>query len=83
MTSISSAAFYEDSSLTTINLNNVQSVGMAAFSRTGIENVTFDSEKVEIGLNAFNDCTLLQSVKAKEISSLGESAFQNCLIKFF
>ena len=78
VTNISAAAFSDDASLSTINLSNVQSVGLAAFSGTGIEKVTFDSEKVEIGQNAFVDCTLLQSVKAKEISSLGESAFQNC-----
>lgn len=78
VTNISVAAFSDDASLSTINLSNVQSVGLAAFSGTGIEKVTFDSEKVEIGQNAFVDCTLLQSVKAKEISSLGESAFQNC-----
>lgn len=78
VTSINSAAFYKDASLTTINLNNVQSVGKTAFSRTGIEKVIFDSEKVEIGLNAFNNCPSLKSVKAREISSLGESAFQKC-----
>ena len=78
VTNISVAAFSDDATLSTINLSNVQSVGLAAFSGTGIEKVTFDSEKVEIGQNAFVDCTLLQSVKAKEISSLGESAFQNC-----
>lgn len=78
VTNISAAAFCDDASLATINLNNVQSVGLAAFSGTGIEKVTFDSEKVEIGENAFADCTSLQSVKAKEISSLGECSFQNC-----
>ena len=75
---ISSSAFHNDASLTTINLNNVKVVGLAAFAGSGLEKVTFDSEKVEIGQNAFYNCTSLQSVKSKEISSLGVSAFQNC-----
>lgn len=78
VTNISAAAFCDDVSLAAINLNKVQSVGLAAFSGTAIEKVIFDSEKVEIGENAFYDCTSLQSVKAKKISSLGECSFQNC-----
>ena len=78
VTNISAAAFSDDASLSTINLNNVKVVGLAAFAGSGLEKVTFDSEKVEIGQNAFYNCASLQSVKSKEISSLGESAFQNC-----
>lgn len=78
VSNISSSAFHNDASLTTINLNNVKVVGLAAFAGSGLEKVTFDSEKVEIGQNAFYNCASLQSVKSKEISGLGESAFQNC-----
>lgn len=54
VTSINSAAFYKDTSLTTINLNKVQSVGRAAFAGSGIENVSFEAPEVSIGTNAFN-----------------------------
>ena len=78
VTSINSAAFYKDTSLTTINLNKVQSVGRAAFARSGIENVSFEAPEVSIGTNAFNKCASLQSVTANKVSSIGECAFQEC-----
>lgn len=78
VTSINSAAFYQDASLTTINLNKVQSVGKAAFAESGIENVSFEAPEVSIGTNAFIRCTSLQSVNANNINSIGECAFQEC-----
>lgn len=78
VTSINSAAFYKDTSLTTINLNKVQSVGRAAFAGSGIENVSFEAPEVSIGTNAFNKCASLQSVTANKVSSIGECAFQEC-----
>ena len=78
VTSINSAAFYKDASLTTINLNKVQSVGKAAFAGSGIENVAFEAPEVSIGTNAFNRCISLQSVTANKVSSIGECAFQEC-----
>ena len=78
VTSINSAAFYQDASLTTINLNKVQSVGKAAFAESGIENVSFEAPEVSIGTNAFIRCTSLQSVNVNNINSIGECAFQEC-----
>ena len=78
VTGINSAAFYKDASLTTINLNKVQSVGKAAFAGSGIENVSFGAPEVSIGTNAFNRCASLQSVTANKVSSIGECAFQEC-----
>lgn len=78
VTGINSAAFYKDASLTTINLNKVQSVGKAAFAGSGIENVSFEAPEVSIGTNAFNRCASLQSVTANKVSSIGECAFQEC-----
>lgn len=78
VTSINSAAFYKDTSLTTINLNKVQFVGRAAFAGSGIENVSFEAPEVSIGTNAFNKCASLQSVTANKVSSIGEYAFQEC-----
>lgn len=78
VTKISRAAFYKDTSLTTINLNNVLTVDQTAFAESGIENVLFEAPEVSIGMNAFKACTSLQSVIANNISSIGESAFEGC-----
>ena len=51
---------------------------MAAFADCALEEVTFDSDVVSIDTNAFNGCSSLTSVKAKEISELGDCAFQDC-----
>ena len=51
---------------------------MAGFADCALEQVTFDADSVNIDTNAFNGCSSLTSVKSKEISSLGESAFEDC-----
>ena len=61
-----------------INLNRVSFVGMAGLLIVHLRQVTFDADSVNIDTNAFNGCSSLTSVKSKEISSLGESAFEDC-----
>ena len=51
---------------------------MAAFAKCALEQVNFSSASIEINTNAFKGCPSLNTVKAKEISCLGESAFENC-----
>ena len=75
---IGKGAFGSDSALNKINLENITSVGMAAFAKCALEQVNFSSASIEIKTNAFKGCSSLNTVKAKEISSLGESAFENC-----
>lgn len=75
---IGKGAFGSDSALNKINLENITSVGMAAFAKCALEQVNFSSASIEINTNAFKGCSSLNTVKAKEISCLGESAFENC-----
>lgn len=75
---IGKGAFGSDSALNKINLENITSVGMAAFAKCALEQVNFSSASIEINTNAFKGCPSLNTVKAKEISCLGESAFENC-----
>lgn len=75
---IGKGAFGSDSALNKINLENITSVGMAAFAKCALEQVNFSSASIEINTNAFKECSSLNTVKAKEISRLGESAFENC-----
>lgn len=75
---IGKGAFGSDSALNKINLENITSVGMAAFAKCALEQVNFSSASIEIKTNAFKGCSSLNTVKAKEISCLGESAFENC-----
>ena len=75
---IGKGAFGSDSALNKINLENITSVGMAAFAKCALEQVNFSSASIEINTNAFKECSSLNTVKAKEISCLGESAFENC-----
>ena len=75
---IGKGAFGSDSALNKINLENITSVGMAAFAKCALEQVNFSSASIEINTNAFKGCPSLNTVKAKEISCLGESAFEDC-----
>ena len=78
VTSIGSCAFEKDSNLKEIKLNNITCVENKGFAETGIEQATFDTEQVEIGENAFNNCTSLKNVAVKGISNWGEYSFMKC-----
>ena len=78
VTKISTAAFGDVTTLKSINLNNVEELENAAFSGSGVENITFDKENVKIGPYAFQGCTSLISVTAKSIQSLGAATFNGC-----
>lgn len=75
---ISTSAFGDNPALKSINLNNVKEIGNAAFLNTGIESVTLEGEQVVISANAFDGCSALTSVVAKDIQSLGNNAFDGC-----
>lgn len=78
VTTIGRSAFSADTALKIINLNKVESVGLAAFSKCALTNVLFEKPEVEIGVNAFISCSSLESVTAKKIGSIGYSAFEKC-----
>lgn len=78
VTTIGNSAFEKDSNLKEINLNQIESVEVKGLMKTGIEQVAFDKEQVEIGENAFNSCTALKTVAVKGISNWGDYSFMNC-----
>lgn len=78
VTKISRAAFGQVTTLKKINLNNVKEIGIAAFWKSGVENITFEEPQIEIGENAFKECTSLQTVFVKSIQSFGDNAFDGC-----
>lgn len=83
VTEIGTQAFSGDESLKKINLENVSKVGRAAFSSTSLDSVTFNTDEVTLGGNAFAGSSLT-SFKAKKVNFTGDSMFYNCkLLKDF
>ncbi|MBU5479880.1 leucine-rich repeat protein [Blautia sp. MSJ-19] len=78
VTTIGDSAFEKDSNLKEINLNQIECVEIRGLKETGIEQAVFDKEQVEIGENAFNNCTSLKNVTVKGISNWGEYSFMGC-----
>ena len=78
VTSIGEGAFQKDSSLKEINLNQVESVGSQAFTESGLNQAIFEKEQVQIGENAFNNCTALNKVEIKGIAGWDSASFANC-----
>ncbi len=70
-------AFVNDSSLETINLDNVKTIGKYAFSTTSLKEVTISSN-AECAEGAFYN-SKLGKVTIGENANLGFGAFQNCL----
>ena len=88
-TTIGDSAFVNDKALTTINLNNITSIGASAFNgcnnliyfhgagsaagELNLSNVTF------IGKFAFQNCKNLTSLAfSNSVTSIGENAFNSC-----
>ena len=83
VTEIGTQAFSGDKTLKKINLENVSKVGRAAFSSTSLDSVTFNTDEVTLGGNAFAGSSLT-SFKAKKVNFTGDSMFYNCkLLKDF
>jgi hypothetical protein len=78
VTTIGDSAFEKDSNLKEINLNQVECVENKGLTETGIEQAIFEKEQVQIGENAFNNCTVLKDVEVKEVTSWGDASFAEC-----
>lgn len=71
-------AFYEYTTLESINLPHAVEIGSTAF-RDNIALTTVNAPKVEtIGTNAFYYCTSLTNVELPSLKTSGMNAFQNC-----
>ena len=81
VTSISFAAFFNCSSLTSVTIpNSVTSIEKSAFyGCTGLTSVTIPNSVTSIGNSAFGRCTGLTSVTiGNSVTSIGNSAFEGC-----
>lgn len=73
--SIGSGAF-KNSSISSLNFENVAEVGDNAFEGTNIQSVKFGSNLTSVGVSAFKDCVSLQSVDFSSASAeISQSAF--------
>ncbi len=68
-------AFYNATSLKTVNLEKVSSVGDYAFYMTALSELTLSTDGVTIGEGAFYGCTALKNVTLGASAHIGEFAF--------
>ena len=79
VTEIGMEAFSDCSSLESINLSNVTTIGEGAFAFSGLTSITIPTSVTSIGECAFYNCSSLQSVTLSEgLLTIGESAFEKC-----
>ena len=80
-TSVGKRAFFGYTTLTSVNLPNVTSVGEYAFSGSGLVNVTLPNATIlGSGLkgNAFTECASLISVDLPLVTSIANYTFRKC-----
>lgn len=70
---------FEGTALTnkTININNVLSIGINAFSASGISNINAESCTF-VDTYAFSGCSNLTKVVLGDVTQIGSAAFKNC-----
>ena len=81
VTSIGNYAFYECTSLTSIEIpNSVKSIGDYAFSWcTSLTSIQIGNSVTSIGKGAFTYCTILTSIEIpNSVKSIGHYAFSGC-----
>ena len=81
VTSIGKSAFYECSSLTSMNIpNSVTSIGDGAFQEcSGLTSLSIPNSVTSIGKSAFMNCSGLTSLSIpNSVTSIGDDAFLNC-----
>ena len=74
---IVSSAFYNCTSLTTIGLGNIKTIGDRAFAYTKVSSL--DAPNVaSIGTSAFDQCSQLTSAVLDSATTIGETSFRGC-----
>ena len=79
ITNIGDLSFQQASTLKSINLYNIEKVGIGAFAFSGLTKAEF-GKKVIIETNAFTSCVNLKILKIGNNSSIEENAFEGCYI---
>ena len=67
-----------DSLIQSINLSNVEQIGIAAFFGCTSANIYFSSELKEIGENAFYGCQQIQSINLDKVKIISNNSFKGC-----
>ena len=79
VTIIDDYAFYGCSGLTTIEMENVKTIGQYSFSWAGLVDIVIPDTVTSIGFASFLQCYNLKSVTiSKNISNIGRNAFEKC-----
>ena len=80
LTSIGSSSFYNCTSLSSLIIpESVISIGMFAFANTAIISIVLPSSETTISDGVFYKCGYLQVINLRHITSIGNSAFADCL----
>lgn len=77
VTEIGIQAFSAAMSLKKINLENVSTIGKAAFTSTALDSVTFNVDEITLGGNVFAGSSLT-SFKAKKVNFTSDNMFYDC-----
>lgn len=79
ITTIGGGTFWNNTTLKSINLENVQVVGASAFSGcTSLESVGASHQLTEIANYSFQNCSSLENFNLCNITKVGTQAFKGC-----
>ena len=75
---LSKKAFYNCTSLTTVDLGGVTEIGESAFANCSALTSIDLTAVTTIGKDAFGGCDALTSIELPAVTSIGDNAFQSC-----
>ena len=81
LTTIGQYAFRGCTSLSSIDISNVRTINIYAFTQSGLTSITIPTTITSIGNQVFNGCSKLTTINWHEnITSIGSSAFKDCVL---